>query len=55
MNYKILILVIFTFFLYSCDQSIINQSIDKNFKIEKNIKILDLHWFITIILLISKN
>ena len=38
MNYKILILVIFTFFLYSCDQSIINQSIDKNFKIEKKYK-----------------
>ena len=38
MNYKILILIIFTFFLYSCDQSITNQSKNKNFKIEKKYK-----------------
>ena len=38
MNYKISILIVFTFFLYSCDQSIINQSKEKNFKIEKKYK-----------------
>ena len=38
MNYKISILIVFTFFLYSYDQSIINQSKEKNFKIEKKYK-----------------
>ena len=37
MNYKILTLIVFTFFLYSCDQLVINQSKNKNFKIDNNI------------------
>ena len=38
MNYKILTLIVFTFFLYSCDQLVINQSKNKNFKINEKYK-----------------
>ncbi len=38
MNYKLIILIFFSFFLFSCENSIVNKSKTKNFKLEKKYK-----------------